>query len=92
MEAAGIAPASRNTQAIMQQEGCVDTPPPCLHIACTDFGLRELVACWHTLAADVRERILMIARGEEAFSLPGEERYGDARRPQPWGNAPGVVS
>ncbi len=28
--------------------------PPCLHIACTDLALRELVASWHGLAADVR--------------------------------------
>jgi hypothetical protein len=45
--------------------------PPCLHIACTDFALRELVACWHRLAADVRERIIELARrGDPARSTP----------------------
>jgi hypothetical protein len=63
VEAAGIAPASRNSQAYTQHSTCGDTPLPCLHIACTDFGLRKLVACWHTLSADVREKIMALARG-----------------------------
>ena len=43
--------------------GCGDTPPPRLHIACTDIGLREVVASWHRLSADVREKITQLARG-----------------------------
>jgi hypothetical protein len=39
---------------------CGDTPPPCLHTGCTD--LAEIVACWHTLSADVRRRIMELAR------------------------------
>ena len=70
--AAGIAPASRNPQVVMQHDRCVDTPPPCLHTACTDFALRELVACWQQLSADVRERIVRIARGQGDISRVGE--------------------
>jgi hypothetical protein len=57
MEAAGIAPAFQDPQVVSQHDGCVDTPPPCLHTACSDSALRELVAGWHRLTADVREKI-----------------------------------
>jgi hypothetical protein len=30
------------------------------HTSCSDFGLRELVACWQQLSAGVRERIVRI--------------------------------
>jgi hypothetical protein len=46
--------------------------PPCLHTACTDFALRELVACWQQLSAGVRERIVRIARGQGDISRVGE--------------------
>ena len=36
----------------------------CLHIACTDSAQDELVACWHLLAADVRQKISEKARGQ----------------------------
>jgi hypothetical protein len=58
MEAAEIKPASRNAQVIIQQSDCADTRRACLHLACTDLALRELVACWHRLTADVREKIV----------------------------------
>jgi len=51
----------------MQQGSCADTPLPCLHIACTDLALRELVANWHRLSADVRRKITEMARGEGIF-------------------------
>ena len=73
MERAGIAPASRNPQVVIQHDSCVDTPSPCLHTACTDFALRELVACWQQLSAGVRERIVRIARGQGDISRVGEE-------------------
>jgi hypothetical protein len=73
VEAAGIAPASQNPQIYSQQCTCGNSPPRCLHTACTDFGLRELVACWHTLASDVREKIVMLARGNDGFAGSGEE-------------------
>jgi hypothetical protein len=72
VEAAGIAPAAQNSEADSQDSTCVDAPPPCLHIACADFGLRELVACWHRMTVDVRERIMRIARGQEDSSRFGE--------------------
>jgi hypothetical protein len=72
MEAAGIAPASPNSQIHMQESGSGNPAPPCLHIACTDFGLRELVACWHRLSADVRESIVRIALGQGDLSAVGE--------------------
>ncbi len=62
LAAAGVKPQTwhrRRTQSI-----CGAPPPPCLHPACTDFGPRDLVACWHTLAADVRRKITELARGQ----------------------------
>jgi hypothetical protein len=32
-----------------------------LHTACTDSALRELVAAWQQLPADVREKIIELA-------------------------------
>jgi hypothetical protein len=72
LEAAGIAPASPNSQILTQESSCGNPAPPCLHIACTYFGLRELVVCWHLLTPDVRETIVKIARGQGDFSLVGE--------------------
>jgi hypothetical protein len=72
MEAAGIAPASKIPQAGTQHGSYVDTPPPCLHIACTDLALREMVACWHLLSVNVRETIVRISRGQRDISRAGE--------------------
>jgi hypothetical protein len=62
MEAAGIAPASRNSQVDTQHSTYGNAPPPCLHTVCTDFGQRELVAIWHRLTPDVSDKILDLAR------------------------------
>jgi hypothetical protein len=62
VEEAGIAPASRNPQAAMQQQCCVDAPPRWLHTACTDPAVRELDACWRQLTSDVRVAITEIVR------------------------------
>jgi hypothetical protein len=62
MEAAGIAPASQSSQAETQHGSYVDTPPPCLHTACTDLALRELVANWHRLTAVCREKIVEMSQ------------------------------
>ena len=40
VEAAGIAPASQITQSFTPHDSCVNTPPPCLRTACTDFAAR----------------------------------------------------
>ena len=72
VEAAGIAPASHIPEVLTPHSTCVDTPPPCLHTACTDLALRELVASWHRLTPDVRETIVRIARGQGDFSRVGE--------------------
>ena len=63
VEAAGIAPASQNSQIVSQHSDCVDTRPSCLHTACSDLALRELVAGWHMLTLAVRQRIINVARG-----------------------------
>jgi hypothetical protein len=55
VEAAGIAPASLNRHVFTLHSTCADTPPTCLHTACADLDLRELVASWHRLSADVSE-------------------------------------
>jgi hypothetical protein len=34
----------------------------CLHPACNDLALHELVTAWHELSADIRETIVRIAR------------------------------
>jgi len=36
-------------------EGC-GGPPPCLHLACIDATLRELVANWHRLTGELHLR------------------------------------
>ena len=71
IEAAGIAPASLVPQVDIQHSHYVEPTWACLHIACTDFGLRELVANWHLLSPDAKETILGIARGEGDFSRAG---------------------
>ena len=71
MAAAGIALPSLISQIDIQQSHYVEPPRPCLHVACTAFGLRELVANWHLLSPDAKETILGIARGEGDFSRVG---------------------
>jgi hypothetical protein len=61
--AAGIAPASQIPQADTQHIGCIDASLRCLHTVCTDLALRALVASWHRLTPDVRERIMSVASG-----------------------------
>jgi hypothetical protein len=58
VEAPGIARASQFSQQLISQNGYVDIPSSCLHTACTDFALRELVASWHRVTPDVREKIM----------------------------------
>ena len=46
MEAAGIAPASRDTQVVLQSNRCVERWRQRLHDVCTDVTLQELVVNW----------------------------------------------
>ena len=61
-EQLAIAPASRNPQSTTQEATCVDASPPCLHPACTDSALRELVTAWHQMSSEAREKVVRIAR------------------------------
>jgi hypothetical protein len=62
LEAAGIASEVASAQVISQQTTCVEGPPPCLHTVCTDEALLEIVAAWHGLAPEVREKIINLVR------------------------------
>jgi hypothetical protein len=63
VEAAGIAPAMGSLPDITQHRACVNGPAPCLHHVCTDLPLRDLVARWHLLTLEVREKIMEVVRG-----------------------------
>jgi hypothetical protein len=65
MEAAGIAPVFRIPQIDTQRISCVDAPLPCLHTACTNSALRELVTCWQRLTPHVRAAIMQLVRGRD---------------------------
>jgi hypothetical protein len=60
---AGIAPASLIPQVVLCYDGCVEHGCQWLYYVCTDVALRELVADWHRLTPDVREKIMEVARG-----------------------------
>jgi hypothetical protein len=70
VETAGIAPASQFSHVETQQGRYVDARTACLHAACTDFVLRELVANWHRLTQNVSAAILQLvrSRGEPLVS------------------------
>jgi hypothetical protein len=60
---AGIAPASRFPQVVTPHDTCVEHGCQWLHYVCTEETLTELVAAWHGLAPEVREKIMAQARG-----------------------------
>ena len=62
MEAAGIAPASQFTQVVLQYDSCVERGCQWLHYVCTEEALSELVAAWHRLTPEVREKIRELVR------------------------------
>ena len=65
MEAAGIAPASQIPQVVSQHDTCVEHGCQWLHYVCTEEALPELVAAWHCLAPEVREKIMELVRSAE---------------------------
>jgi hypothetical protein len=68
MEAAGIAPASQIPLVVSLYATCVEQGCQWLHYVCSEEALSELVAAWHSLAPEVRDAIVRIARGEGDFS------------------------
>jgi hypothetical protein len=62
VEAAGIAPASQIPQVVLKHDICVESRRPCLHTACTDLALGELVASWHRLTPEVCAAIMELVR------------------------------
>ena len=66
VEAAGIAPASLIPQVVSQHDTCVEQGCQWLHYVCTEEALQELVAAWHGLTPDVREKIMELVRSREA--------------------------
>jgi hypothetical protein len=62
VKAVGIAPASQIPQVVSQHDICVEDGCQWLHDVCTEAALRELVAAWHGLAREVREKIVGLAR------------------------------
>jgi hypothetical protein len=63
MEAAGIAHASQIPQVVFPHDTCVEQGCQWLHYVCTEEALQELVASWHRLTPDVREKIMELALG-----------------------------
>ena len=63
--AAGIAPASQIPQVVSPHDTCAERGCQWLHYVCTDAALRELVAAWHGLAPEVREKIVGLARSSQ---------------------------
>jgi hypothetical protein len=66
IEAARIAPASQNPQVLSPYGTCVEQGCQWLHYVCTEETLLELVAAWHGLAPEVREKIMELVRSREA--------------------------
>jgi len=62
VEAAGIAPASRNTQIVLQHDVCVEQGCQWLHYVCIEAALQELLANWHRLTPAVRTAIMALLR------------------------------
>ena len=58
----GIESEGQNPQVVYQHDTCVNCPPPCLHSVCTDEALLEIIAAWHALAPEVREKIIILVR------------------------------
>ena len=65
VEAAGIAPASPIPQVVSPNDTCVEGGCQWLHNVCTDAALRELVAVWHGLTPEVKEKIAGLARSSQ---------------------------
>jgi hypothetical protein len=64
MEAAGIAPASQIPQVVSPHDTCDEWGCQWLHYVCTEEALQELVAAWHGMAPEVREKIMELVRGK----------------------------
>ena len=64
MEAAGIAPASRIPQVVLQHVICVERGRRWLHYVCIDAGRAELVVSWHRMTPEISEAITRLVRGE----------------------------
>ena len=64
--AAGIAPANDVPQVVSQHDGCVEHWCRWLRYGCTEEALQELVAAWHGLAPEVREKIMAVARSYQS--------------------------
>ena len=62
VQVAGIAPASLIPQVVLQYDTCVEQGCQWLHNVCTEEALSELVAAWHGLASEVREKIMELVR------------------------------
>ena len=58
-------------QIATHRTSCVDASPPCLHTACTDWALRELVGKLPLLTPSVRSANLELARrGSQRHPIP----------------------
>jgi hypothetical protein len=60
VEATGIALASLILQVVSQHDTCVDYGCQWLHYVCAEEALPGLVAAWHGLAPEVREKIVAL--------------------------------
>jgi len=74
--AAGIAPASPIPQVVSRHDFCVEQGCEWLHYVCTEAALQELVAAWHGLAPEVREKIVGLARSSSVVEVIGIQYVG----------------